>query len=402
MGVKEIIYQFEDEGCGIASLRCLMTLVGHNGSYRFAPLPGHPPYSLKELSSGASFYGFRLNFYEGFGGEFSYPSRKKGPFLALLGERSRGHLVVVTKIKDEKVTYIDPESGKKKAKKSDFLKNWSGIYGYMEKKDVRARKPPKPPKMKVFWPSFLLSILLVIGEASIFAGFYLVDGTGYFPSIVLFFLIFGLIELSRHLYALFCMKRFDRTHLLSSFDPSPERMRKNYESYCQYKKAVYAELPQAIGALYGSLSFGAILSLNNPYCLISILSLSLFIFLYELSYSSSFSRKKERLSLLERNLGERGSRERKQKALLSLSREAGDFGERLILGRLVYVILCLALSFIPFLNAASFTLNYYLFHLFSFIAIGEGVRLIASFIASLSDKERLEGYFIEYFLPKKE
>lgn len=400
--MNALIYQFEDEGCGIASLRSLMVLLSKRGRYRFASLTGHPPYSLKELSIGANKYGFRLNFYEGYHGEFGYPSRKKGPFLALLGPRGKGHLVVVKKIKEREVIYLDPDKGKVKEKKSLFMSKWSGIYGYMEKKDESLPKAPTKPKTISFLVPLTITMLLVLGEASVFAGFYLLGGMESFPSIILLFLIFALLELIRHLLALLLMKRFDKRYLLDSFDPSPERMRKNYESYCLYKKAVYAELPQAVGSLYASLSFSLLLAFNNPYCLIAVLALSLFIVLFETSYSSSFARKKEHLASLERELGERGNRESKQKALKSLSLEASDYGNRMLLGRVVYVFLVFALAFIPFLGTSGFSLNYYLFHLFSLLGIGEGVRLFASFLASLSQKERLEGYFIEYFLEKKD
>jgi hypothetical protein len=396
----ETIYQGDEEGCGIACLRMLLSLLSKERNYRYLTLDGHPPYSLEALQKGAAKEGLNLLFKRVTSKEELY-ANTAWPVLLLLGKENDSHCVLALKERGKRILIADPSSGKRWRKIEDVFSDWNGIYG-----EVLSYSPVKCPyhKKELKMPAVFIfsSIAEIFSEAALYAGFYNVEKNGDYLLSVVAFALFGLFAIGKRYFAVSAMKRFDQENLDKIYDPEPKRLKENYQHYYHLKSLYFGGWIEFVSALFFSSALLLLVGFNSPYFLVSAAGYLAFALFEGFYWQSHLEGEKADLERAEKTLfsGEMKPEEKKE-SINELSQKAYQLGDFVSYSGAIRLVLSLALALIPVLAEQKISLNYFLFHFFALLAIGEGFEKIVSFFLHSRERSQEFDYFLEYFLKEE-
>ncbi len=389
-------YQIKEDACALACFR--MILVNETGKmrYRDAKLEKHPPNSLSDLEEGAKRYGHALSFYEAEKKEINYPFSKKQGFLATLGDRKNGHMVYVRKIKKGAVYYYDPAIGKCKKKKAEFERMWTGVFGILEKGSSIAY----PPKKAIINPvkRALLTLLSLVSEGSLLAGlaFFYQEGNILLP--VLSFVIFGLLSVVNRIITLRTNRELDETTLGKIYRDDSKEMIQLYKQYHIYKRYALNGIPDSICAGCVALAFTILIAINNPFFLLPVFLMILGYLGFGAMIKNRVSRKENVLENLENSLSKKQSKEEITSSLKTIGTLSSSLASEIEYGRIVLTVGLLSSNLLSLLGEKEITLNFYLFHLFSLLAVFLLSKKGIDFLNDRREYEVAKGYFQEYLL----
>ena len=86
----------------------------------------------------------------------------------------------------------------------------------------------------------------------------------------------------------------------------------------------------------------------------------------------------------------------------SISNKAFQIGEGATYVQIIYMAVAIGLAFIPSMMSENFTLNYFLFHFFGLLGLGQGIRSLLNFFENRSERERAYVYFLDNFVKKED
>lgn len=396
----ETIYQGDEEGCGLACLRMALVLVSHQKNYRYLTLEGHPPYSLEQLQKAAAKEGLNLAF-KRVGDKQDLFRNTHWPIFLLLGPEQDSHCVLARKAWRNRILVDDPSKGRHWVKSTELFDRWNGIYGEIASY-FESKCPYKKKTLDIPWLFSLASIAEIVAEAALYFGFYNVEKNADYLYSVLAFALFGLFSILKRLFAVSGMKAFDRDYLDLIYHEDPARLRLNYEHYYRYKGLLFGGWIEFVSALFFSAALTLLVGFNNPFFFASAGGYFAFA-LFEGGYW------RKRLQ------GEKGELENGEKALFQSKEEAEEkmaslhllnekayqLGDYLSYNQIIRFVLSLALALIPVLGEQEITLNYFLFHFFALLSIGEGFEKIVSFFVKARERSQEFDYFLEYFLKEE-
>jgi predicted double-glycine peptidase len=396
----ENIYQGDEEGCGLACLRMLLSLVSHQKNYRYLTLEGHPPYSLEQLKKAAGKEGLTLVFKRVESKDNLYQN-SNWPLLLLLGEEADSHCVLARKCRRDKILINDPANGEKWVKKEILYSKWNGIYG--EVASYYATKCPFQKKKALFpWSLGVASVCEVLAEAALYFGFYNVQKNANYLYSVLAFAIFGFLDIFKRSFAVQGMKTFDEAYLDKIADSEPHRLRNNYEHYYRYKSLFFGGWIEFVGAFFFSFALLFLVSLNSPFFLASALGFLAFAVFEGLYWQHHLQQEKTQLERDEKAYFiSKDAIEEKIEALHRLNDKSYQLGDYVSYSGAIRLVLSLALALIPMLAEQKISLNYFLFHFFALLAVGEGFEKMVAFFLKGPERSQEFDYFLEYFLKEE-
>lgn len=394
------VYQINEDACALACFQMILMNETGDKTYRFSRLNSHPPHSLEDLENGAKRYGYLLSFYRAEGKEISYPWNKKQGFLATIQRNDTNHMVYVKKITKNNVIYYDPAEGKKKKKRKEFELIWSGIFGALNENGQKIL--PKKVKLLSVFEQFVLFLFPFVSDLALLIGFYFFYDDGNFLLPVICFSIFGIFAILSHLFSLNVNSHCDKTFLKRLPYENREMLMRTYKEYHCYKRYRVIRFPRTFISLLACLSYVALISINNPFFLLPV-SVVLSSYLIFMRFASShIENDKEKLVIFEKAL--QSSREKKE--MLETINRIGifsrSFGLKIEYGRIVISVLALASNLFSLLGSKEISLNYYLFHLFSLIAVFFLFKETVDLSFSKKEYSVAKGVFIEYFLDEEE
>lgn len=357
------IYQFNEKGCALASFQMLLANNLHSKSYLFAKCENHPPNSLLSLEKAGELYNVSLSFYQSEGETFNYPFKKRKGFLALLKGKDNPHLVYIKRISGHYVYYYDPTSGKKREKKEEFEKRYAKIFGVLE--NEKGAKKPIRNKCFSFYDVFFLYLIPILADFSLLVGFYYFNRLGnlLYPS--LSFIAFAFFSLTSFFVKKRLTKKMDEQALKPLSEYKDEELSILFKDFQTYKKLLLGSFPNAISSFLSGIAYSFIVSMNNLYFLLPLLSSLSLYFIFSLLTKNKEMAKIEEVNALEKSLI---SSNDKENTLKEISQKSLLFMVRKETERIVLVVSLLASSLLSLLGASNISLNYYLFHLFSLIS----------------------------------
>ena len=377
-----------------------LVLVSHQKNYRYLTLEGHPPYSLDQLQRAAEKEGLKLTF-KRVGDKEDLLQNKSWPVFLLLGDEKNPHCVLARKTWRKRLLIDDPSSGRHWLKKDQVLKKWNGVYGevgpYFESKCPYQKKSVDIP-----WAFSLASLMEILAESALYLGFYNVQKNAPYLYSVFAFTLFGLFSIVKHLLAVKGTKRFDHLYLESVYDPDNRRLRLNYEHFYHYKKLLFGGWIEFVSALFFSAALTILVGFNNPFFFASAAGYLAFAFAEGWDWGRRIDREKNQLEIDEKCLfSSKDNREEKQASLHALNAKAYQLGDYLSYLQIIRFVLALALALIPLLGQQEISLNYFLFHFFALLAIGEGFEKTVAFFVKTRERGQEFDYFLEYFLKEE-
>ena len=399
MGI--FVYQGDEEGCGLATLKMLLLDLTKKKGYRYLTSEKEADISLEDIR--------QIAFKEGVDIKWKRASSKEElllassfPLLILLEGSNKGHLVYLKKATKKKFLVYDPAIGKKWVKKEDFIKNFSCVYGEPVLFSVESCPYTKP---KIFSKKgfFLSSFASLLGIGSLYFGLYLLGNEDSYILVAIFLSLYGLLSVGSRLINGIFSRRFDKRWLKYVPSNSKKKLAKNYERYYAFKSSTFPAvmtIVEGVSVVFG-LSF--LFGLNDPYFYVSAVGLSLYLALESGIFRKKTVKKKESLVLAEENLLQGKDNIKEQfKKMSQISNEAFQIGEGTTYVQIIYMAVAIGLSFIPSLMSDNFSLNYYLFHFFGLLGLGQGIRSLLNFFENRSERARAYVYFLENFVKKED
>lgn len=117
--------------------------------------------SIKQLQNLSAMINIKLQSFSCDYKFFENIEKSELPFGALIKENDLQHMVIITKIKANKITYIDPINGVKKILKSEFMKIYLGVLFKFSKAKTNNRSLEKQTSFKIYFYIPYLLILLI-------------------------------------------------------------------------------------------------------------------------------------------------------------------------------------------------------------------------------------------------
>jgi hypothetical protein len=393
------IYQGDEQGCGLSSLRALLILESHQRGYRYLNLEGHPPYSLESLKDAALKEGLTLSF-KRVSGPKRLEDNTQWPLLLLLGPEKDSHMVLARKRLGRRILVDDPSAGRHYLKIAELNQLWNGIYGVV----VSYERQPCPYHRPSFGEGgrrYLALALGVLSQVCFYIGFYFMGLENGFYGTLGFLSSGVLLEIGERYVAVWAMKCFDKKWLFYVDDPEPGKLKKNYEHYYAFKKGLYSHWLSFFSSFVFFISLSFLVGFNNPTFFASIASLAVYLFLEATLFNPTMRLSRRNLEGREQALfANRLKEDERRHEIAYLAKESYRLGDYLGYGQAVGFAMVMALAFIPSLAVNDFSLNYYLFHFFALYAIAGALREVYSFFENHDLQESQYDYFLEYFVKK--
>lgn len=396
----ENIYQGDEEGCGLACLRMLLIHESKQKNYRYLTLEeGHPPYSLESLRSAAGKEGLEI-LWKRAESKSDLLTNKKWPLLLLLGEEKDSHMVFIEKRWRSSLLVYDPSAGKSWRKADELVQEWNGVFGEVGSYAKEKCAYHEPTGLLPFFFAFAC-LAEFLADIALYAAFYFLkdDGNALYP--VFLFATYGFLEIAKRLLSVKAMRRFDERWLQSIYDPEKTRLRKNYEHYYHYKGLLFSSLLDFVSGLFMAMGLTCLVGFNNVWFFVPVVGIACYLFAEASLYSSSLLSKRKDLEEREKSLFSSDELQAmKIEKIQKINEDAYRLGDYLSYADIIYFILCLTLSMIPSLGEKVWSLNFYLFHLFALLSVGEAFKKVTSFFEKSAERKSEFDYFLEFFAKK--
>lgn len=395
--MNDFVYSLSGQGCGAASLKMLLIALTRKSGYRFIRIEEEKAPSLTELSAIALKEGVELTWKRVQDGGALLSNREFPLLLVLNRDEGQTHMVLLKKKKGSRFLIYDPSQGKCHVEKDDLIRRWTGIYGVsrvIEKKKCPYKRK-RIARLSVLLPSFLCSLL---GSASLFAAFFFMSDEGNFLCPILLFAAYALFAVMERLLTVKAMKRFDRKYLPRLAKIKRSRLKESFTRYHSFKAAFFMSAISMCRGAMTVLGLCFLLGINEPSFLVSVAALCLFQTVLFIIGKRRFIARESRLEEMEEALFERdASSEERALAIRAIAEESYRIGDGYSYLRIVAIAMMMVLGLFPVFYSGTIALNFYLFHLFGLIGIGDGFHSLLAYFGQQTLQERDEAYFLAYF-----
>ncbi len=256
------IPQTQKDDCGFTCLKMMLATINKDKNYLFLPQKEeHGFYSYSDLMDIAKGYGLNLEAVRATERE-TLSSCKKLPLIATITLNNGAlHAVLVTKVNEKKITYLDPKKGKVVMRLSEFQNIWDGtcllIESFEPKKCTYKIKDPLTTSNKVF----LGIVQFIVGLFAVFGVYFIKDDTPiYIPAIFLSLAI--VTELIVKALSFSTMKKLDDYYFSEGVLPNG-KFRSYIEKYERYKRLALTSPMIYILLLVFALAMVTIILLND-------------------------------------------------------------------------------------------------------------------------------------------
>ena len=271
--MKYFTFQGNDHDCGFASLKMFLATLAKDKSYLFIPKPKKKErYNLEDLAHISARFGVELECY---GCTKENYSELDNPCLTLIDEN---HVVLVKKQNKRHIILLDPDKGRIRLKKDEFLRRWRSVLLTTNnpenvKKIDKLRNEIVPKKLSIFE-----TISAIVSSAILIGTFYFLNQTKNYIYSVLFlglFLAFQILEkiiLYKQVYI------FDKTFLKKYFEDPKNCNKKKYENYVEYKRSFFTFRRSNLASFLTALLITFLLCLNdfrNSFILLALIIIKL-------------------------------------------------------------------------------------------------------------------------------
>ena len=391
--MKYFIQQIKEKDCGFACLKILMANVHKNKDYLYYPqdIDDHS-YSLAELIKIAKDEKITLKAYR-FIKKSEIKNEKIFPILTVCKANQKLHMVVLYKIRKNNFYIFDPIKGNIKLKERDFYEIWTGE-ALINLGVVKNKYHAKKNNIKE--TAFILgsSIVQVISFAALATGLYFINDKISFIIPILLFLAYFLFELLYKQVSIIGMKFFDKK-VYKNLESTQRMPNKFFEDISFYKTLFFSTPIQLISIGVSIVLFVILLGLNSYLNLINIgLVVVINLFMnFGLKMYQERRKNDSYLGFLSIDYSE-NQNIRKLKVLNDVTYKSID-ALNLKNYVILFLIITLCLFYASLTNNVS--INFVLFHVFSYFFLNE---LLNNFIGKIDNLKKIDEYkclYLNYF-----
>ncbi len=376
------VKQIGEKDCGFTALKMLLATVHKDKNYLFyREFEKDYSLSLKNIIDIAKKENVVL---EGFAYQKKEELFKEKPkySLAIIEDNNKLHMVFVKKIKNNSIILYDPEYGKIKYSKKEFLDRWNGqiliTKSYLRKKfDIKINKGEKIHNL-------IFSFLIVISHILFLTSLYFVKSNNNFLIPLLIFLAYLLFNLFIENLLINLMYKIDK-NIKKILENRKNDRYKTYIDLTNYKVNYYTRNINITNSIMSFLSGCFILGINSYLNLIVILII-LFIKVL-MNYLFNNMKKKKKIKLIELENSLKNNQNFNIDNYDKITKNTYDIlrieeVNKIIMIGIVFFITILLTSF-----QKSISLNFLLFHFFAFLFLNDSLEKIFSYLLDPKDNK---------------
>ncbi len=392
---KYFINQIKKKDCAFASLKILLANIYKRNDFLYIPQNKEDKsYSLKEIIEIASKYGIVLKGYKS--KEKDFDDIKNKPCLVNIIKNESLHMIVLFKVKKNKVLVADPDESYIWLNKDIFLNSWTGDFLEVEEilgSDFKLEK--KKNKLDIFVVSSL-AIELVAFFALTF-GFYSCNKDINFLIPLALFLIFAVLQIIYRRVLIKGMKKFDEEIMEPAYLVSRNQLTDCLIDMNNYKKITFSSPLNLFSIIFTLIFSTIILGVNSYLNLVNVLIILFFQVSIYFIFNSYFKDRKKNLINIENKLNDtKLSEEDFKENLRNLNKETYSISTLYDIKKYVSIFLSITLSMILFgLNSTS-GLNFIIFHAFFYIYINDNLEKLINFGDDYNEYKKYKCKYLNY------
>ena len=252
------IYQGDDHDCGFTSLKMLFANLKKNKSFLYMKKwKKKDALSVKDLVGEAKMHGLLLSSYSC---DDDYYQQLQTPSLTLI---RNNHVVMIKKVTPKKITYLDPEFGKVKVKKEDFMAIWCHIVIEVDSTEYVVDPPKKrrsilPQKLKIFE-----AIFSVFSTAVLITTFYLLNNQQNALFSLIFIGLFLIFQVIENIIVFKEINFFDNQYIDPYFSRRKNKNKISYLEYVGFKQSFFTSSRSLLSSVLVALMITFLLVLND-------------------------------------------------------------------------------------------------------------------------------------------
>lgn len=392
---KYFINQIKKKDCAFASLKILLANIYKRSDFLYIPQDKEDKsYSLKEIIEIASKYGVVLKGYKTKDKELD--ELKDKPTLVNIIKNEALHMVVLFKVKKNKVLIADPDENYIWVNKDIFLNSWTG--DFLEVEEVLGSEfklTKKKNKLDVFIISSL--VIELFAFLALTFGFYSCNKDMSFLIPLGLFLVFAILQIVYRRVLIKGMKKFDEEIMEPAYLVSRNKLTDCLIDMNNYKKITFSS-PLTLFSIVFTLIFSTIILGVNSY--LNLINIGIVLF-FQISmhfiFDSYFKEKKKNLVNIENKLSDTKLKEEEFKEnLRNLNKETYSISTLYDIKKYVSIFLSITLSMILFgLNFTS-GLNFILFHTFFYVYINDNIEKLIDFGEEYNEYKKYKCKYLNY------
>lgn len=392
---KYFINQIKKKDCAFASLKILLANIYKRSDFLYIPQDKEDKsYSLKEIIEIASKYGVVLKGYKTKDKELD--ELKDKPTLVNIIKNEALHMVVLFKVKKNKVLIADPDENYIWVNKDIFLNSWTG--DFLEVEEVLGSEfklTKKKNKLDVFIISSL--VIELVAFLALTFGFYSCNKDMSFLIPLGLFLVFVILQIVYRRVLIKGMKKFDEEIMEPAYLVSRNKLTDCLIDMNNYKKITFSS-PLTLFSIVFTLIFSTIILGVNSY--LNLINIGIVLF-FQISmhfiFDSYFKEKKKNLVNVENKLNDTKLKEEEFKEnLRNLNKETYSISTLYDIKKYVSIFLSITLSMILFgLNSTS-GLNFILFHTFFYVYINDNIEKLIDFGEEYNEYKKYKCKYLNY------
>lgn len=378
------IYQSTENDCGFTCLKMLLADLNKDKKYLYLRKPKKSDcYTFYDIIELAKANNVVLKAYSYEQNDFKFP---KTPFLALINEK---HLVFVKNITKRHVFVFDPDKGKIKYKKDEFLKMFSfktlEIYEHIQTNCHDSIKNRiLPIRFKI--TKIALTLLPFI---SIIVGLFFVKSDSFVFIPIIFLTLFALFELVEKWYIFKEINFFDYLYIDKYF--SKQNKFEDYQNYLSFKQKYFEFDNSFIASSVMSVVIIVIAIVNDPFYCFPILIILLVLIGKKALFAKKDNSIKEKICLEENNF-KKIPNYLNAESVGNAMESANNFAFRKAAFKVFMTFVIIILSFLLMIYTKNISVNYILFNFGIFYLLIEHFEILlsASDKRSEFDKEKVK------------
>lgn len=392
---KYFINQIKKKDCAFASLKILLANIYKRNDFLYIPQNKEDKsYSLKEIIEIASKYGIVLKGYKSKDKELE--DIKNKPCLVNIVKNESLHMVVLFKVKKNKVLVADPDESYIWLNKDIFLNSWTGDFLEVEEilgSDFKLEK--KKNKLDIF-VIYSLAIELVAFFALTF-GFYSCNKDINFLIPLALFLVFAILQIIYRRVLIKGMKKFDEEIIEPAYLVSRNQLADCLIDMNNYKKITFSSPLNLFSIIFTLIFSTIILGVNSYLNLVNVMIILFFQVSMYFIFNSYFKDRKKNLINIENKLNDtKLSEEDFKENLRNLNKETYSISTLYDIKKYVSIFLSITLSMILFgLNSTS-GLNFIIFHAFFYIYINDNIEKLINFGDDYNEYKKYKCKYLNY------
>ena len=358
--MKYFIPQITGLDCGFTCLKMVIAMKYENPDALFIQEDeSHKEYSFKEIGDMAKEYGITFD-----GAKFEIKEDIAGislPAIALMEKREAFyHYVVITKMKGNYITILDPEEGEVKMKVSDFIATWTGKVLFIkefEKKEVKFYNPLKEKKKR----DVLSTVLQIFSAVFLMAGIFFINSKMFYLPII-FLALFVVFEILFRFHLIKQMQQFD-WEMQRGIKIEEKKYYEFFTRYELYKKEVHSSKMNIVFAIMVIIFTSFLLLINHVVNFLLIIVPFILAFV-EVKFINPYLRKKEAdITYLEMGFDSAEKCDDFLKDLDDVHYQSYQIARHDLIKRYAFVSLLLLTSFVALIYSKTMLLPYLIFNL---------------------------------------